>query len=102
MSDTSRESGVPPTHWTDLLPKPESLPVRWDEYAVRLYATVSNAVEFAVKQERERIERGVDDAINYIEQAQIIVGESDHHGAKVLHGMGARILARIADTKGQR
>jgi len=38
----------------------------------------------------------IDDIINYIEQAQILVEEADQRkGAKVVHGMGERLLRRI-------
>lgn len=33
-----------------------------------------------------------EDVLNYIEQAQIIVGDSQRKGAQVLHSMGARLL----------
>jgi len=38
----------------------------------------------------------IDDIINYIEQAQILVEEADQRkGAKVVHGMGERLLRNL-------
>lgn len=37
-----------------------------------------------------------EDIINYIEQAQILIEEADvRKGAKVVHGMGERLLRRM-------
>lgn len=40
------------------------------------------------------------EALNYIEQAQIIVSESSRKGASVLHGIGDRLARRIDDATG--
>lgn len=36
----------------------------------------------------------MNDLINYVEQAQYIVGESDRRGASILYSMGQRLLQR--------
>ncbi len=43
----------------------------------------------------ERTERLLEDALNYVQQAQIILAKSERHGAALLHSMGSRLERKL-------
>jgi len=40
----------------------------------------------------------LEDVQSYVEQAQIVVGETDRKGASILHGIGGRLEIRLQDA----
>lgn len=49
-------------------------------------------------QEYQELLELLEDALNYVEQAQIIVINSDRYGASILASMGSRLVARLQEV----